>query len=148
MLPWRARGLTCALLLLVGASPAIAQLTPPETALAEALDKLETSSPRIGPYDIASGRFLKRLYEHRNYRHAWNSPGNVAALKAAIAEAPSHGLAIEDFHPAAFGMTPPRPSDRRLLGFEQDIVMSDALVRLLYQLHYGSGASRCGLELR
>jgi murein L,D-transpeptidase YcbB/YkuD len=137
MLRWRACALTCAVFLLVGASPAVAQLTPPETALAEALGKLETSPGWIGPYDIASGRFLKRLYEHRNYRHAWNSAGNVAALKAAIAEAPSHGLAIEDFHAAAFGMTPPKPSDRRLLGFEQDLVMSDALVRLLYQLHYG-----------
>jgi murein L,D-transpeptidase YcbB/YkuD len=137
MFSWPARGFAGAIFLLVGASSAIAQSTPPETALAQALANLVTSSPRIGPYDIASGRFLKRLYEHRNYRHAWNGPGNVAALKAAITEARGHGLAIDDFHAAAFGMTPPKPGDRRLLGFEQDVVMSDALVRLLYQLHYG-----------
>ena len=141
MLSWRARGLACAVFLMVGlmagAWPALAQLTPPERLLVSALDKLATSSQRIGPYDIASGRFLKQLYEHRNFRHAWNSVRNVAALKAAITEARNHGLAIDDFHAAALGMTPPKPSDRRLLGFEQDIVMSDALVRLLYQLHYG-----------
>ena len=137
MFLWRVRNLVCSVVLFFGVSSANAQLTPPEAALAKALDMLETSDHRIGPYDIASVSFLKRLYAHRNYRHAWYSSKNVAALKAAITEASSHGLAIDDFHPAALGMRPPEQADRRLLGFEQDIVMSDALVRLLYQLHYG-----------
>ena len=137
MLPWRVRDCASVIVLFLGASPANAQSTPPEAALARALERMETTAHRIGTYDIASAPFLKRLYAHRNYRHAWYAPKNVAALKAAIIEARRDGLLTDDFHPVALGMSPPGRSDRRLLGFEQDIVMSDALVRLLYQLHYG-----------
>jgi murein L,D-transpeptidase YcbB/YkuD len=91
----------------------------------------------IGPYKIASKSFIKRFYSLRNFRPAWNSPKNFRALSTAIADIASHGLLMRDFHPEALGLASPKPNDRRLTGAEREIVLTDALIRLLYQLYYG-----------
>jgi L,D-transpeptidase YcbB len=92
---------------------------------------------RVGPYEIASKSFIKRFYSLRNFRPVWNNSKNFTALSAAIADIASHGLLMRDFHPEVLGLVSPKSNDRRLTGAERDIVLTDALIRLLYQLYYG-----------
>ena len=96
-----------------------------------------TAGHRVGPYEIASKSFIERFYALRNFRPAWTNPKSFKALSTAIADVASHGLLIRDFHPEALGLASPRSGDRQLTGSERDIVLTDALIRLLYQLYYG-----------
>jgi murein L,D-transpeptidase YcbB/YkuD len=62
---------------------------------------------------------------------------NFKSLSTAIANISSHGLLKRDFHSEALGLASPKSNGRRLNGAERDIVLTDALIRLLYQLYYG-----------
>lgn len=112
--------------------------TAVDPVLQQRVEALATGGGRrIGSYKIASKSFIGRFYALRNFRPAWNSPKNFRALSTAIAGIASHGLLMRDFHPEALGLASPKSNDRRLTGAEREIVLTDALIRLLYQLYYG-----------
>lgn len=90
------------------------------------------AAPTIAGEPIAATALIQRFYAARDHRPAWTDPETAAALLAAIQASPDDGLAPGDFHAAAVG---------RLLheaaSAEREIVLTDALARLLYQLYFG-----------
>jgi len=96
---------------------------------------LEISSARI-----AAIRLVPLLYEERGFKLAWTRPGMVEALMSAIAAAPSHGLDPADYHVStltsllseAAGAT-----DDLNLMVDLDLLLTDALARYAFTLHYG-----------
>jgi murein L,D-transpeptidase YcbB/YkuD len=92
---------------------------------------------RIGRDRIASTRVLPSLYERNGFTLAWTRAGAAGELLAAIVDAETHGLDPDDYH---------RPEIERLLAREPrdaagrvdlDLLLSDALVRLVYHLVFG-----------
>ncbi len=85
---------------------------------------------------IASHTFLPKLYAALGYDLAWTNPEAVAALSQMIARSWEDGLISSDFHAnyvnAAAGGADPASNV-----IDRDIVLSDALIRLLYQLYFG-----------
>jgi L,D-transpeptidase YcbB len=123
----------------IGAAAAPAQST---TDIAQALRArvatLTTpAGARIGKAHIAAGKFLQDFYAARQYRPAWSNPKNVAALKQAIGQSWTDGLLATDFHSAALGVGVETSAGSKLNSIDLEILRSDALVRLLYQLHFG-----------
>ena len=101
------------------------------------LDRLSVEDGRmVGGLAIAGYRFLPKLYEALGHQLAWKSEANVAALKAAVKQSWEDGLLPSDFHEQFVnGYAASAASDAGVV--EADIILSDALVRLLYQLFYG-----------
>ena len=127
---WRWARLACLALLLV--FPARATLAQqPDAGLAAQLAALASGRQMaIGGKNIASSEFLVRLYAALGNTRAWGDERNVAALRDAVARSWEDGLMPSDFHADALNKPTASPD-------EQDILMSDALVRLLYQLYFG-----------
>lgn len=105
-------------------------------ALAQSLETrvkaLGTSSgTAVAGVQIAATTFIQKMYAARSYQPAWTSAENRAFLKRAVERSPEDGLIETDFH----ALTVARIDD--IPHVEQEIVLSDALVRLLYQLFYG-----------
>lgn len=89
---------------------------------------------------IAAAPLLHELYRLNGYRPLWRDAENREVLVGSIAASDGDGLAPSDFHYEAltslisqFGPTPLEVEDEAT----RDILMSDALARLSYQLFYG-----------
>jgi murein L,D-transpeptidase YcbB/YkuD len=109
-----------------------------EAALKARLEKLaQPDGRKIGSADIAGYEFLPKLYATLNYRPVW-TPAMAAALSHAIARSWEDGLVPADFHAeyvkAALGNKAAGDAADR------DVILSDAFVRLLYQLYFGKVA--------
>lgn len=108
-------------------------------ALAQSPEALETrikslsasSSPKIAGESITAMEIITKLYAQRGYHPAWKDPANVTALQGGIATSSEEGLRPEDFHASAISASSALPPEDR------EILLSDALARLLYQLFYG-----------
>jgi L,D-transpeptidase YcbB len=101
--------------------------------LGRRLEVLGTAAaPTIAGEPIAATALLQRFYAARDDRPAWSDPETAAALLAAIEASSDDGLAPGDFHAAAVG----RLLDEAVSA-EREIVLTDALARLLYQLSFG-----------
>ena len=119
----------------------VAAAEPPTNSGSELRERVEALSQNgarsIGSSQIAAFKFLPKLYAALDYQLAWSQDANVAALKKAVTRSWEDGLMPSDFHSKAFtregSATEPNARD----AIEQDIVMSDALMRLLYQLYFG-----------
>jgi murein L,D-transpeptidase YcbB/YkuD len=92
---------------------------------------------RIGRDRIASTRVLPSLYERNGFALAWTREGAAEELLAAILDAQTHGLDPDDYH---------RPEIERFLArapldaaerVDLDLLLTDALVRLAYDLVFG-----------
>lgn len=101
--------------------------------MAEVLSGLASpAGRRVAGADIAGWAFLPKLYAALGNKPAWTHAADIASLKEAVARSWEDGLDPDDFHAKlvaalpSSGLTP-----------EQDAVLSDALVRLLYQLYFG-----------
>ncbi len=83
---------------------------------------------------IAAHDFLPKLYAALGGKLAWSRPESVKALASAVAQSWEDGLSPADFHAdyvnAQAGSLSGNAADR-------DLVLSDALIRLLYQLYFG-----------
>jgi murein L,D-transpeptidase YcbB/YkuD len=85
---------------------------------------------------IASFEFIPSLYKELGNQLAWTKPENVAALKDAVKRSWEDGLLSVDFHDKMVeDSTAQDAGDPGAV--DRDIVLSDALVRLLYQLYFG-----------
>lgn len=101
---------------------------------------LHAKDPSIGGRPIAAAGLIADFYRERGFAPAWTAREDVTALLRAIEESVFDGLRPSDFH---------EPTVRQLeaeaafatasteLVAARDILLTDALARLLYQLHYG-----------
>jgi murein L,D-transpeptidase YcbB/YkuD len=125
------------------AQPCRADQMPDGAALKARLEALaQPGSRKIGSIDIAGYDFLPKLYAALNYKAVW-TPANVAALSSAIARSWEDGLVPADFH---FDYVKAAAGDKAAGGAaagnsaERELILSDAFVRLLYQLYFGKVA--------
>jgi L,D-transpeptidase YcbB len=85
---------------------------------------------------IAAADAIQKLYALNQFAPLWSNPANVKALQDAVAASWQDGLLPDDFHgrlivaAAGQGQSPSDETDR-------DILSTDALLRLLYQLYFG-----------
>jgi len=121
----------------VAADPLPSSQVGAPTELRTRLDGLGKPEGRsIGGARIAGFEFLPKLYAALGYQFAWTNPTNVAALKDAVKRSWEDGLMPADFHDKAVAeYAASATADTSTV--ERDIVLSDALVRLLYQLYFG-----------
>jgi L,D-transpeptidase YcbB len=115
----------------LSASPTPEQLQLRIGALAE--------DPRVAGQLVADPWFLSRFYERGGFRPAWDSPGKLDQLLAAVAGSIRHGLNPADYHLATLvELVEARESASQAgLVTELDILATDALARLAFHLRFG-----------
>ncbi len=130
--------LVCIMLLICfTGSSAAGQSETQAGAIEQRIETLEKAGAKqIGSYKLASIKFLANFYRHRAYAPAWANPKDVGVLARAVANVETHGLRAGDFHPDVLGVSAGGAA-ASLSAADRDIVQSDALFRLLYQLHFG-----------
>lgn len=85
---------------------------------------------------IAGYEFLPRFYEALGGQLAWSNKANVDALKSGIKRSWEDGLIAADFHDKFVSEFETHASDAAEAA-NADLILSDALARLLYQLYFG-----------
>ncbi len=138
----RTRGMLLAGLLAIAVSTAVEGSNAGSESLRARIAQLRTErAVRVDGAEIAARRLIAAFYERRGFRPAWSRPGRDRALAAAIEESRSHGLDPRDYHAAAVsrlasGATP------GLDEADRELLLTDALVRLAYHLHFGKANPR------
>ena len=132
--------LVCLALLLIalpGQMSASAQTPSPTPNLQARLALFEKAEGRVvGGRAIASHQFLPKLYAALNYELIWSKPEAIKALASAVARSWEDGLNKSDFHAGyieALAASATGDADP----IERDLILSDALVRLLHHLFFG-----------
>lgn len=129
--------LLLALLAIPWTTVASAQSSAIETSLQARLSGLSTPAGQmVGGRHIAATEFLPKLYGALGNKLAWSRPEMVSALAEAVARSWEDGLLPADFH-ADFVKAQAGGAGGAIDPVDRDIVLSDALVRLLYQLFFG-----------
>jgi murein L,D-transpeptidase YcbB/YkuD len=86
---------------------------------------------------IAARKLLSQLYRRREFRPAWLRPDRQAQLLALVEASRDHGLDPSDYHADALRKgRADGPDEARDLA-DRDLLFTDALVRLVYHLHFG-----------
>ncbi|MEE8301958.1 MAG: L,D-transpeptidase family protein [Candidatus Tectomicrobia bacterium] len=90
---------------------------------------------------IAAIRAIPAFYEQRQFQPAWTAPINIDALLDAVRDSQAEGLDPDDFHLHALLELRQHIVQRNAPAIESlaafDLLMTDALLRLGYQLVYG-----------
>ena len=111
----------------------------PDTLRLEVERVAHQPEARVGGVRIASRTLLPALYQERAFEPAWSDPGRRTELVVAIRGADSYGLDPAEYHLAAIerqqallaaGAAPELES-------QLDVILTDALIRLLYHLEFG-----------
>lgn len=129
------------LLALVLAWPAAA--TPVAPDLRQRIEHLqENGKLSVGGVTIGAIELLPQLYERNTFNRLWTRDSDIEALMAAIRASDQQGLDPDDFH-----LQPLNRLRRELNASEKphkpaavadfDLLLTDALLRLGYQLFYG-----------
>jgi murein L,D-transpeptidase YcbB/YkuD len=93
----------------------------------------------IGGTHIAAKRLVPDLYARRGFRTAW-TPQAREALQRAVADSAADGLDPEDYLQTQLARTcgaAGAPGASRDVQIDCDLLLSDSLTRLLYQLAFG-----------
>ena len=134
-----------ACLVLAGALPAVSLAAstgaaPPREALRERVEALRSdSSPTVDAHRAARA-LIAGLYEARGFEPLWTDAGRVESLRRAVDASVTHGLDPRDYHAPALDLAPV-PGDGRALA-QRELLLTDALVRLAYHLHFGKADPR------
>lgn len=129
--------LVCLVWLLASTALAVAENSETEAQLRQRLEQLASPKGRvIKGVNIASHAFLPKLYEALGFELAWRHPKSIEALRSAVARSWEDGLLASDFHDAAIESAVSNPSSGSW-DADSDLILSDAFVRLLYQLYFG-----------
>lgn len=132
--------LVLALIVMPGATIA-ADSPSAQGLLRERIDQLKAhEAPTLGGARIAAMPFLESFYRYREFNLAWTDDDNRDALLAAVAASPDDGLNPEDFHVSTIQQFVDRATanpDDQSLQADLDLILTDALARLGYQLFYG-----------
>ena len=125
-------------------SGAIAQETAVQERLRRQMDQMRSANQfTIDGVPIAAIRAIPAFYEQRQFRPAWTDPTNIDALLDAVRESETEGLDPDDFHLQSLLILKVRQNieESNASRIEQqtafDILMTDSLLRLGYQLVYG-----------
>lgn len=112
---------------------------PIEEVLRQRLEQLQlTGRLDIEGASLAAVELLPALYEQRQFRPAWTRPAEVQALIAGVEASEQHGLDPADFHLAAVKRLQRGLAEANLdARADLDLLLSDSLIRLAYQLQYG-----------
>lgn len=130
-----------ALLLILGASNAIAQ-SPDREAIRLEMESLEsTGHLSVRNVEVASGALLAEIYEARQFAPAWTRPGQIAELVKLVMSAETDGLDPEDYNAAAVEAAYQRLLDDSPVAAEEraeiDVLLTDTLIRFAYHLRFG-----------
>ena len=107
----------------------------PNEALRERIDAIRYApGSLIGSERIFSTRILPELYERNGFALLWSAAENEQALIDAVRTAYEDGLEPHDYHLEA--LVRPAPADDAARA-ERDILLTDALLGLLYHLRVG-----------
>jgi len=128
--------------LLVGSTSAMA-LDPVQELMRAAIEQAQAAGGlHIAESTVAAVGPVAEFYSRREFRPLWTRPDDVTAmLGRVIPSAAEHGLDPNDFHLETLtdlerqlsGSGPIEPTAQ--VGF--DLLMTDALVQLAFQLHFG-----------
>ncbi len=119
---------------------------PQDAALQQLLkDRIEgmraSGAAQVDGAVIAAVDFLPELYEKRQFRPAWTNRANVEAALKAIDDSAEQGLSPRDFHAKQIAEIRRRLAHKGESDLEAqadfELIMSDAFVRLAYQMLYG-----------
>jgi murein L,D-transpeptidase YcbB/YkuD len=123
------------------AQPAPAQLAPLPQAISAELESL------IGPgvtgvhgAGIAMGELILEFYARRGFQPAWDDARNAAELRRALADCAADGLNPADYHLPLLeklGQELRAPGATDVLRAQNDILLTEALLRLAYHLSFG-----------
>ena len=131
---WRSLVVMMVLLLLPG-------LILAEEALRQRLAELQgMPKPSLAGVRLASPKLLDQAYAGRGYALAWVNAGQVRELKALVEQSGDDGLRPADFNLPTVEALLPQGDPAALKGqerIEADILLSDALLRLLHHSRYG-----------
>jgi L,D-transpeptidase YcbB len=116
-----------------GATPAA--VAPHIARLLETLSA--TGELTVEERSIGTPAFMAAFYGARDFTPAWTEAANGDDLVAAVTDARSDGLMPEDFHASALSRLRASSGLATAELARRDILMTDALVRLGYQLYYG-----------
>ena len=122
----------------VSAQQSVAATNAPAAHVMEMLDALTaTGQLVIERHQIGAANLMRDFYGARRFEPAWTEPEDVDDLIAGIENSAHDGLTPEDFHYAAvMRLRSPEGLDAAQVA-SRDILFTDALVRLGYQLYYG-----------
>lgn len=114
---------------------------PSREALRERVESLRRDGgPIVGGGNAQARSLVAGLYETRAFEPLWADAARAASLRRAVQASAEHGLDPSDYHAAAFAPPPPTHDARALA--ERDLLLTDALVRLAYHLHFGKADPR------
>jgi len=112
-----------------------------EEALRLRLAELQgQAKPTLGGVRLASPKLLDQAYAGRGYTLAWVKAGQFAVLKALAERTGADGLRPADFHLPTLEALLPQGDPAALKGqerIEAEILLSDALLRLIHHTRYG-----------
>ncbi|MBI2752113.1 MAG: L,D-transpeptidase family protein [Betaproteobacteria bacterium] len=93
---------------------------------------------------IAARRLIPEFYEHRGFRPAWTRREQATALLASIGASRGHGLDPADYHAAALRrlLADTTTGAHALSDADRELLLTDALIRLAYHLHFGKADPR------
>lgn len=100
----------------------------------------EPGALTIGERSIAAEPLVSKIYAQREFRPAWSSEGNVAALLDEIERSEDHGFEPDEFHRAQLIALKDQISQSgaaEATRAEYDILLTDALARLAYHRYFG-----------
>lgn len=142
---WVLAAMRVAAMLLAALPGAAVASAEPAAALREALRERVEALRRDGHSVIGGGHAPARalmagLYETRAFEPLWADASRVASLRRAIDASASHGLDPRDYHAQALALAPPA-GDLRALA-ERELLLTDAIMRLGYHLHFGKVDAR------
>jgi L,D-transpeptidase YcbB len=86
---------------------------------------------------IAARKLLPELYRRREFCPAWLSTERQKQLLALVEASRTHGLDPSDYHADALRKMQTEGSTDPASVADRDLLWSDALVRLVYHLHFG-----------
>jgi murein L,D-transpeptidase YcbB/YkuD len=115
-------------------------LSPIQEALSRTIESL-TPPPVLGGEGLTDIDLINDFYMRREFQPAWTTPAKVDEMMSLIAGSEGHGLNPVDYHwsrlqqlVAQYHATA-TPDDALVI--ELDILLTDALARLGYHLHFG-----------
>ena len=94
----------------------------------------------IGESPVAATHLISEFYVERQFRAAWSSERNVAALLDVIEQSEGYGFDPEDFHRShlvALFEDSGRDRESAAARADLDILLTDAIVRLAYMHYFG-----------
>ncbi len=115
-------------------TPVFAAVDVPAEALRARIEQLRNGTDAAGDAHIAARTLVVQFYERRAFEPVWDEP-RAMALRSLVRDSVTHGLDPDDYHQAA--LEPMAAMHDPLAAANRELLYTDALVRLIYHLHFG-----------